>query len=112
MRTQTCGVVGDILWSLDAQLVVNLSPGSGRVGRACLRSGVHYVALCRAEGHAAWIGNVLDREACELIVTNSTPLFEQDLATMLKQHVQEVFEQLDEQRNTDSHKDGDDEEGN
>ena len=102
----------DILWSLDAQQLVDLSPGSGGVGRACLRAGIQYVALCRTEGHATWIGNVLDREACELIVTNHTPLFEQDLATMLKTHFQEVFEQLDQQRNADSDKDDDDEEGN
>jgi len=66
----------DILWCLDAHQVVDLSPGSGSVGRACLRAGIQYVALCRTEAHATWVSNVLDREACELTVTNNTPLFE------------------------------------
>jgi len=88
----------DILWSLDAQQVVDLSPGSGSVGRACLRAGIQYVALCRTEAHAAWVGNVLDREGCELTVKNNSPLFEQDLASMLQKHFQEVLEQQEQQR--------------
>ena len=91
----------DILWSLDAEHVVDVSPGSGSVGRACLRAGIQYTALCRTESHAAWVGNILDREACELITTNKSPLFEQDLATMLQKHFQEVLEQLDQQRNAE-----------
>ena len=87
----------DILWSLDAAMVVDLSPGSGSAGRACLRAGIQYVACCQTEAHASWVGNILDREACETAVTNGTPLFEQDLASMLKKHFQDVLTQLEEQ---------------
>ena len=87
----------DILWAIDARQVVDLSPGSGSVGRACLRAGIQYVALCRTDSHAVWVGNVLDREACELTVTNNTPLFEQDLASMLQKHFKEVLEQQKQQ---------------
>ena len=87
----------DILWAIDARQVIDLSPGSGSVGRACLRDGIQYVALCRTESHSAWVGNVLDREACELTVTNNTPLFEQDLASMLEKHFKEVLEQQKQQ---------------
>ena len=58
----------DILWSLDAQVVVDMSPGSASVGRACLRRGIQYVACCRSEAPASWVGNILDRESCDLIV--------------------------------------------
>jgi hypothetical protein len=41
------------------------------------------------------VGNILDREACELVVKNQSPLFEQDLASMLRKHFQEVLAQLE-----------------
>ena len=68
------------------------------MGRACLRAGIQYAALCRNEAHASWVGNILDRESCELIVANQSPLFEQDLGTMVKKHFEDVLEQLEEQR--------------
>ena len=98
----------DILWAIDAQQVIDLSPGSASVGRACLRAGIQYLALCRTESHQAWVSNILDREACELIVTNNTPLFEQDLATMLQKHFKEVLEQQEQQNNAED-KDPDEE---
>ena len=47
------------------------------------------------------MGNILDREACEIVVTNGSPLFEQDLATLLKKHFQDVLTQLEEQANAE-----------
>ena len=47
------------------------------------------------------MGNAIDREACELTVTNNSPLFEQDLASMLRRHFQEVLEQQEQQRTAD-----------
>ena len=91
----------DILWCLDAAMVVDLSPGSGSVGRACLRKGIQYVACCHTDAHASWVGNSLDREACEIVVTNGSPLFEQDLATLLQKHFQDVLTQLEEQANAE-----------
>ena len=98
----------DILWSLDAHQVVDLSPGSGSVGRACLRAGTQYAAFCRTEAHATWVGNILDREACELTVTNNSPFFEQDLAIMIRRHFQEVMEQQEQLRSAEG-KDPEDE---
>ena len=91
----------DVLWSLDAQAVVDLSPGSAAVGRACLRRGIQFTVLCRNEAHASWASNILDRESCELIVKNASPLFEQDLASMIKTHFEDVLQQLEEQRNVE-----------
>ena len=84
----------DILTSLDAKMVVDLSPGSGGAGRACLRKSIPYVAACRTDAHRTWLGNVLDREACELIATNESPLFETDLAELIKTHFQDVLDQM------------------
>lgn len=91
----------DLLYCLDAGVVVDLSPGSGSVGRAALRLGIQYVAACRTDAHASWLGNVLDREACELIVTNKSPLFEQDLSTLVSKHFAEILEHLKQQRHAE-----------
>jgi hypothetical protein len=82
----------DLLSCLDAGIVVDLSPGSGSCARAALRSGVQYVAACRTQAHVGWLTNIMDREACELIVKSKSPLFEQDLAAMLKTHFSEVLD--------------------
>ena len=92
---------------LDAKMVVDLSPGSGAVGRACLRRSVPYVAACGTEAHRVWLGNALDREACELITRNESPLFEQDLAELIKTHFQDVLDQMSEVQRGD-HDDEDD----
>ena len=93
----------DIVIMLDAKLVVDLSPGSGALGRACLRQSVPYVVVCATEGHRAWLGNALDQEACELITKNESPLFETDLSEMIKTHYQDVLEVMVEmQREPDS----------
>ena len=88
----------DLLFSLDGKMVVDLSPGSGSCGRACLRLGIEYVAACRTDAHASWLANVLDRESCELIVTGNSPLFEQDLGALLKAHFQDVLDMLIDQK--------------
>ena len=40
----------------------------------------------------------MDRESCELIVTKQSPLFEQDLAVLIKRHFTDVLSQLQGQR--------------
>ena len=84
-------------------MVIDMSPGSGSVGRACLRMGLQYQAACRTAAHASWVSNVLDRESCELIVTTKSPLFEQDLAQMIKTHFSDAISQLQEQRAATDH---------
>jgi len=82
-------------------MVVDISPGSGSVGRAALRLGIQYVAACRTDAHASWLGNVLDREACELIVKDKSPLFEQNLSTLIKKHLAEIWNVFEEQQKAD-----------
>ena len=85
----------DILEMLDAKMVVDLSPGSGAVGRACLRQSIPYVAACGSDAHRTWLGNALDREACELITKEKSPLFETDLSELIKNHFQDVLDQME-----------------
>ena len=57
------------------------------------------------------MGNALDREACELITKNESPLFETDLAEMIKTHFQDVLDQMAELQCEPDPEDGEDEEG-
>ena len=98
----------DIVVMLDAKMVVDLSPGSGAVGRACLRKSILYVAACGSDAHRTWLGNALDREACELVTTEKSPLFETDLAELIKTHFQDVLDQMEEMRRDDESDDDDD----
>ena len=80
------------------------------MGRACLRRSVPYVAACATEGHRAWLGNALDQEAMELITKNASPLFETDLAEMIKTHCQDVLDVMAEMQHepdSESHDDED-----
>ena len=98
----------DIVSMLDAKVVIDLSPGSGALGRACLRHSITYVAACGSENHRTWLGNALDREACELITKEKSPLFETDLAELIKTHFQDVLDQMEEMRRDDESDDDDD----
>ena len=91
----------DIIARVNASMVVDLSPGSGSLGRACLRRSVQYVAACGSDKHRKWLGNALDREACELITKEKSPLFETDLAQMIKTHYQVVLDQMQEMQRAD-----------
>ena len=88
----------DILHCLDARTVIDMSPGSGAAGRACLRLGIQYTAACRTSAHASWLANVLDRESCELIVSKLSPMYLQDQAELIKRHFNDVLSQLQGQR--------------
>ena len=78
------------------------------MGRACLRQSIPYVAACGSGAHRAWLGNALDREACELITKEKSPLFETDLAALIQTHFQYVLDQAEEMRRDDESGDDDD----
>ena len=97
----------DLLLSLDAKMVVDLSPGSGAAGRAAMRLGISYVAACREDAHASWLANILDREACQLIVKPKSQLYDQSLAGVINFHFAEVLAQMDRQANAQDVSDND-----
>ena len=52
------------------------------------------MGICRSVEHSSWLINVLNRAAVECTSRNGTALYEQDLATCLKDHVKELVEEL------------------
>ena len=89
-----------ILWwktfikEIAANLVIDLTPGSGALARACLDSGIQYVGVCRSEPHCSWLVNILNRASVESIVRQGAALYEQDLSTCLKEHFKELIDEL------------------
>ena len=85
-----------LLEDLDAKVVCDLSPGSGTCARACMDMGISYTGITRAPEHCSWLQNVLDRHALQTITTTGSPLFEQDLAAAIREHFQDLLDQLHE----------------
>ena len=85
---------GRLLSDISAGYVIDFTPGSGALARACLETGIQYVGICRKTEHASWLVNVLNRAAVELITRNGTALYEQDLASCLTDHFKELIEEL------------------
>jgi hypothetical protein len=83
-----------MLSELKVRCVVDLSPGSGALGRACLDQGWQYAAICRSEEHCSWLQNVLNRAAVESITRSGTALFEQDLSACISEHFKDVVNKL------------------
>jgi hypothetical protein len=70
--------------------IVDLTPGSGALAEASLRKGVHYLGVCFDEIHQSWLQNRLDQVALHEIVKNGTPLYEQNLAMLVKTQFADV----------------------
>ena len=86
-----------LISDIAAGLVIDLTPGSGALARACLEAGVQYVGICRKPEQASWLINVLNRAAVECTTRNGTALYEQDLASCLTDHFKEIIEELHDQ---------------
>jgi hypothetical protein len=87
---------GQFLFDLDAKAVIDMTPGSGACARGCMDMGINYTCIVRSPEHGSWLQNVLDRHCLQNICETGQPLFEQDLATCVKDHFQDVLDQLNE----------------
>ena len=103
-----------ILNDLGAKAVFDCTPGSGSCARACMDKGIVYACLAKSQQHSAWLQNVLDRAAVTSICTLESALYTQDLATCIKEHLQDIVDQLAEQDGKQKRKkdeDDDDDDG-
>ena len=95
------------LEGLGAKAVFDLTPGAGSCARACLHDGILYACLARNQDHSWWLQNVLDRAAVTSICALESALFNQDLATCIKEHLQDVVDQVNERDEKLTKDDGD-----
>ena len=98
---------GNLLEDVGAKAVFDLTPGAGSCGRACLHLGILYACLAKNEEHSWCLQNVLDRAAVTSICTLECALFNQDLATCIKESLQDVVDQVHEQDEKQTKKDDD-----
>ena len=85
------------LSEVTAALVVDYSPGSGAMARACLSKGIQYVGICRTDQHCSWLTNILNKAAVECISRLGSPLYQQDLASGIHTHFAELIQELKQQ---------------
>ena len=79
---------------ISAGLVLDFTPGSGALARACLEEGTQYIGITKKPEHASWLTNVLNRASVECTTRSGTALYEQTLADCLKDHFKELIEEL------------------
>ena len=77
-----------------AALVVDYSPGSGALARACLNQGIQYVGICRTDKHCQWLTRILNKAALECISRKRSPLYHQDLASSIQAHFKDEIDEL------------------
>ena len=58
--------------------------------------GLTYACHTRCAEHCSWLQNIFDRRALRGICEGGSPLRHQDLSQCIKQHFQEVLDQLNE----------------
>ena len=80
-----------------AHLVVDFSPGSGALARACLNQGIQYAGICRTDQHCSWLTNILNKAAVVSISRNGSPLYQQDLASCIQAHFRELIDEFHQQ---------------
>jgi len=76
--------------------VVDLSPGSGTLARACMSNAWPYLGICKNQEHSSWLQNVLNRRALQVVATPGSVLFEREFSDMITDHFRELLEELNE----------------
>ena len=84
-----------MLSDLSVKCVVDVTPGSGTLARACLELGLPYTGFTRTNEHSVWLQNVLDTQTIRMVCQAGCPLYNQTLAQALKRHYEEVLVQVD-----------------
>ena len=83
-----------VLGNFNVKAVVDLSPGSGQLARACLDTATSCIAVARNQSHSSWLQNVLDRYVMLVIVKSGTYLHDSDLAASIKELFFDILDQL------------------
>ena len=85
----------DLLQDLNADMVVDCTPGSGTAARADLELNTCCYGTARNSLHANFLSNVVDRHALKMMRTHGGPLYHQDLAECIVEHFKVVLTHID-----------------
>ena len=90
METKSVDAWVQILKDTSVKAVMDLSSGSGNLASACMRVGATYIGFVYHKTHLQWLTNVVDRNSLKYLTESGSFLYQEDLAT----HVKQLFEEL------------------
>ena len=85
----------DLLQDLNADMVVDCTPGSGAAARAALELNICYYGIAKNSHHANFLSNVVDRHALKMMRAHGGPLYHQDMAECNVEHFKAVLTHMD-----------------
>jgi hypothetical protein len=94
-ETKPIGMWATLLKQVDGKCVVDLSPGAGTLAAACLKHNIAYLGIVGVAAHMTWLTNVVDRSALKYICESGNSLYQEDLATHLKELFADVMDAED-----------------
>ena len=81
-----------LLGDLYVSAVVDVTPGSGVLARACLLEGWPYLGIPRTAAHVSFMQNKLDRDALSVISKSGSAMYQADMAEHIKEHFADVLD--------------------
>ncbi len=87
--------------------MIDLSPGSGQLAKACLSEEVLYHGFCQNAPHMHFCANIADRFSLSLITSEGTSLYQQELAEMVAALYADILESQKEGADEDTMSEGD-----
>ena len=94
-----------ILKDTSVKCVVDLTAGSGTLACACMGVGALYLGFVYHKTHLTWLTNVVDRASLKYLVQSGTPLYQEDLATHVKQVFADLVEPDHDEQNSEDEED-------
>ena len=89
---KTVPFIRGFLKDIKVQCVIDITPGSGVVGQACLLEGFPYLGFARTGAHAAFLQNKLDRDALSIITISGSALYQADMAAHTQEHFADIVD--------------------
>ena len=83
-----------LLNDLDVRAVCDVTPGSGVLAHACLLEGWPYVGMVSTSAHSSYMQNRLDRDAVGIISTAESAMYDEDLASLIKDHFSDLVDEF------------------
>jgi len=90
METKSVEAWMQILKDTSVKAVIDLTPGAGNLASACMGVGALYIGFVYNKTHLQWLTNVVDRNSMKYLTESGSYLYQEDLAT----HVKQLFEEL------------------
>ena len=86
-----------LLEDVQCKAIYDVTPGTGLCARLALEQGYLYVGLTKTPEHAAWLRELLDRQALRYMARPGYQLHNKDLQSAITAHFSSLIQQLETQ---------------